>query len=366
MINDIAVWIGSSITLGARTTPAVVTATQTFPYLICQHYGLTEVNKGVPGNTVAQMKARFETDVTAYNPAIVVIEASPNDWDAGIATPVANYEADIRWMIERTYEIGARPVLLVAPANTDTTTANKKLYLDAIREIPLSYPGIVIFDLHRLFAELQHFAGSLSTYLMDDYHPTVLGCSTIAAAAESIEHERGFLIATASPPGTWLAAAGPQIMNRFNLDWQNATIRQKVDAANVSNTGLTNVRVIFRAGNSALTLVNVFIGYNTTGYGFDVAPVRLTFSASNSVVIAANGSVTSDSVAFTIPSGKNLIVSMDTGSTNYRMAGKNDGSFVGWRAYWKQPAGADASNTSPSGYTTSSNYADCVTLIEAM
>lgn len=366
-INTNSVFLGTSITLGTRSTPEVVTASERFSYLIAQEFGLTEINKGVSANDTADMIARFETDVTAYNPAIVSIEAGTNDLDTGSGIDAAQFETNIRWLIERALEIGARVVLWTFPTNTDSTTQTQKDYLDVLRKMPVYYP-IILIDSHAHFAEYRHFNGSLSALLMDDWHPTVAGHAFMAGLAERTEYQKAFLIATEDTGGgggpSWVAATATQTMNR-EVGWQNTTLRQRIDAANIvaGALGLSNVRVTFKAGATAWTINNAFIGQNSSGIGFDSAGVRLTFSGNNNVTIPANTELTSDSVAYGIIPGKSQVISIETGATNYRAAGRNTGSAGGWQSYYK--SGADASNASPASYSTSSDYADGVVLIEA-
>lgn len=78
-------------------------------------------NAGVGGNTVTQLRARFETDVAPHNPAVVIIQVGTNDVyspSSSVFDPNAldNFRGDLDWIIARTRAIGARPIIIGVPA----------------------------------------------------------------------------------------------------------------------------------------------------------------------------------------------------------------------------------------------------------
>lgn len=78
---------------------------------------LTYFNAGIGGNTVQDLKGRWQDDVLNRNPDWVTIKIGINDLHRLLnATPghptFDDFEADYRDIIERTRKAGARPVLI--------------------------------------------------------------------------------------------------------------------------------------------------------------------------------------------------------------------------------------------------------------
>jgi len=68
------------------------------------------INKGISGDTLAGGRARFEKDVVAERPDIVVIELGANDfWRQ--SRPIDNLTADLEAMVVRSKDIGAQVVI---------------------------------------------------------------------------------------------------------------------------------------------------------------------------------------------------------------------------------------------------------------
>lgn len=94
------------------------------------------INSGVPGNTSAMAKERFEKDVLAHKPDLVIIQLGTNDaavdvWKNPRATeprvPIDVYEQNLRGFITRLKAQGAR-VILVTPAPTRWADKLKEMY----------------------------------------------------------------------------------------------------------------------------------------------------------------------------------------------------------------------------------------------
>lgn len=144
--------------------------------------------------------------------------------------------------------------------------------------------------------------------------------------------------------------------------WSGAGIRQVIGNAQISTSG-SKVRVSFRAGTSApLNITGAKIGHKGAGaHQFAGDQVALTFaggSASGSV--AANGTLVSDWVTFSLNEASDLVAAFIIGGSSSALY--NTGAQTGWTAYDK-PAGSDALDANPSGYTNSWT-AVCVSLIE--
>lgn len=70
---------------------------------------ITLVRKGVTGNTASDLLARFDTDVVPFNPRVVLINCSTNDWAAAISR--FEFASRIQELIRRCQAIGAQPIL---------------------------------------------------------------------------------------------------------------------------------------------------------------------------------------------------------------------------------------------------------------
>jgi len=79
-------------------------------------------NAGVGGQTTAQMLARFDTDITPYDPGVVVIGGGTND--TGVGTSLSTFATNIKGLVAKVRSIGAIPILVLAPPN-DTTTGGR-------------------------------------------------------------------------------------------------------------------------------------------------------------------------------------------------------------------------------------------------
>ena len=145
------------------------------------------------------------------------------------------------------------------------------------------------------------------------------------------------------------------------------TIRQVIASAGLSNTGLGKVRVTFRSGASGegLSISSAYIGQaadSGDAYDFQATPVQLKFSGNNGFDIAVNSTITSDEAVFSIPTGKNIIVSFvvdDSAADNTRYKT----SLSNYQYYLKASAD-EAATVNTSGYTTGAN-AVAISLVES-
>lgn len=88
------------------------------------------INKGIPGDTTAQMRLRFHMAVTAYHPTHVLIMGGTND--LFLQEPVAEVVQNIRAMVDLSVAHGIQPILLAPPpVNEAISPAQKELFVDA-------------------------------------------------------------------------------------------------------------------------------------------------------------------------------------------------------------------------------------------
>ena len=157
--------MGDSTTAG---TPAFASPVETPPagkgdptsqysYWLMQSHPEWEVlNRGVNGERSDQIRARFERDVVAARPALVVLIAGVNDVYQG--RPVDVVTGHLRWMYDRARKSGIRVVAgTILPYDTATPEQNLKMHrstpgsgdrrkptrrsASSIRGLPLQRPG---------------------------------------------------------------------------------------------------------------------------------------------------------------------------------------------------------------------------------
>jgi hypothetical protein len=162
IIRNSGAWTGSSITFGVRSG---VTLDQALPTL----GGITRrlipsLNKGVGGDTSTGMLARFESDILAFHPAMVSIEACYNDPGAAITVPTCT--ANVTAMIQKAQASGARVTLWV-PTFSCTPALDSSIapYRTAIRGLAVTF-STDLFDTYNDFVALP--GATQSTYIMGD------------------------------------------------------------------------------------------------------------------------------------------------------------------------------------------------------
>ncbi len=166
--------------------------------------------------------------------------------------------------------------------------------------------------------------------------------------------------------GAWVTSASSGIDANSGLH-ANRTIRVLINSAGLTNTGMSGVRVSFKASSAEILGIGAaYIGQAADAgdaYDFQAAPVQLLFGGAGSVEIAAGGTVVSDEAVFTIPAGKNIIVSFYVVNNTSKDGVLSKNSVANWMSYYKD-ATNDASTVNASGYS-SSTYTFAVSLVES-
>lgn len=156
---------------------------------IAEDLGVTVINAGVGGNSTVHARERFETDVLAHNPDVVIIGFGGND-QAVIRdslknlVPIEEYRANLIYFLEQIRAQGGDVVFItVTPTMPERYTPwdynlhyiyedGKVLdrYCNAVREIARDYKcGLV--DIHREYDLI-----ALDDYMLGDgMHPSDLG-----------------------------------------------------------------------------------------------------------------------------------------------------------------------------------------------
>lgn len=78
---------------------------------------------GIGGNTIAQMLARFDTDVAPHRPNVVVVMAGTNDTNSSNLTTMTDYADRMNTLLAKCVGIGARLVVCTIPPNNNVSGA---------------------------------------------------------------------------------------------------------------------------------------------------------------------------------------------------------------------------------------------------
>lgn len=152
------------------------------------------------------------------------------------------------------------------------------------------------------------------------------------------------------PPAEWQTTA-EVALDTNDAGWNGYTLRQRIEAAQLSNLQGSGSRITFRSSVSAggMTIAKAYIGQAaTTGdtYDFAATPIQLLFAGMANVTVAQNAEVQSDEAEFYPATGQPLLLSM---YFNAASATYSKNTQTGWLSYYKAGDSAAAVNTS--GYT---------------
>ncbi|ACO45190.1 SGNH/GDSL hydrolase family protein [Deinococcus deserti] len=116
--------IGDSITDAGRTQgtgewgQGYVRMVRALLLASCPELNLKVINRGVSGDSVRDLSARWEQDVTAHQPDWVSIKIGVNDvWRAfagqpDLAVPPEEYQERLSGLLDRTIQAGGQPLLM--------------------------------------------------------------------------------------------------------------------------------------------------------------------------------------------------------------------------------------------------------------
>lgn len=361
------VFLGDSL-MAPRTSPQTVTATQTFPYLISQRRGCTEINKGVAGDTTTGMKNRFAADIEASNPDLLVIMSENDAWGPyGIS--LATSEANWRWMIERAQTLSIPLVIMTPPIiidpgnNLDVTAqiADSADYIQLQRALAQEY-GVPAIDVHAHTAEkLYRDPVDTADDYMDPWHRTVQGNAGIDAIAALPQY--AYVFAGLEPSG-WETVAGPITTSGESYNWYGYGVCQFIDMEQIANISGTTIRITFKAGTSkGLKISTAYVGHapdSGNDYSYDAAPTALSFPSG--ATATANGSFSGEAT-FTINLAKRgLVICFDFVESANDAGAKVASGQTGWQGYYKG-SNPDISQQTKSGWSNG-NAVDMVTGIQ--
>lgn len=192
---------GNSITAIRKTVDQVFA--QRLPSLLLEE-GITAevINSGIPGSHTGSIKDhnlfkirhgmdRFETDVLAHNPDLVIIGFGTNDAhidgaspDGPSRIPLAAYKRNLEFMINK-LQVKEIKVILLAPNGLkgkypEYQNDRLKQYVAVVKELSKKYQtGLV--DNFELFSSYQiNGVSSIDDLLLDGVHPNDKGHKLIA------------------------------------------------------------------------------------------------------------------------------------------------------------------------------------------
>jgi acyl-CoA thioesterase-1 len=178
--QEVCLFLGDSITLGARTTPAIVKENERFSYMVARDLNCVEVNAGISRDTSIGGISRLPGLLAARRFDRIFVMFGTNDAHWGVSP--RDYERSMRKIIEAARNSGAQVTLLTPPASKNPhTSARLPYFVGPLREFPSAYPDITLVDIYDVY-QRERRAGNLDALLMDDWHPTAQGHQVIARA----------------------------------------------------------------------------------------------------------------------------------------------------------------------------------------
>ncbi|HEY3378450.1 MAG TPA: SGNH/GDSL hydrolase family protein [Armatimonadota bacterium] len=188
---------GDSITDAGRSREDDTQLGSGYPALIaawlaaqCPARRLTVLNRGISGDRIYDLEARWQEDCLSLCPDVLSILIGINDtwrnFDSNTPSPVSEFEACYRRLLDQARaQTGATLVLLepfVLPTSPDRVTWRSDLdgRIAAVRRVARDYRAIYI-PLDGLFAAASA-QRDLTVWAADGVHPTPAGHALIAQA----------------------------------------------------------------------------------------------------------------------------------------------------------------------------------------
>jgi len=140
-------------------------------------------NAGVPGQTTAQIAARFQSDVVSYNPGTVVIMGGTNDASVGSLsqTALAATVANLKSMIDAAKSAGIQPIICTIPPRSDASNynLNAQQINAAIHQLAQA-ERIMLVDFYSVLADPVTGQYKSGYDRSDGIHPSFTGAKAMA------------------------------------------------------------------------------------------------------------------------------------------------------------------------------------------
>lgn len=155
----------------------------------------TILNRGIGGDRIGDLRARWETDAIALAPSTLSVYVGVNDtwrrFDQGLETSIEHFEGVYRELLEEARAASNPRLILVEPFLAPLSEEQREWLddLDGKRDAVASLAtefGAAFVPLHRILtvAAAHHGAAAIAA---DGVHPTELGVELIAEAWEAAE-----------------------------------------------------------------------------------------------------------------------------------------------------------------------------------
>ncbi|KKM08773.1 hypothetical protein SY88_21925 [Clostridiales bacterium PH28_bin88] len=185
------VGIGDSLTYGYPYGPDA-----SWLNLAAGAIGLKAVNKGMNGETTAEMVERFDRDVIRLKPRAVMILGGTNDAWAGATA--AEVEENIRVMVDQAIRAGILPVIALPPPlcqqGSDIPASFLARMAEALKSYRQAYRGLTasrglrLLDFHHSLLDPDTGWGR-KDFFVDDAHPNRKGYRAMAEVALTLFRE---------------------------------------------------------------------------------------------------------------------------------------------------------------------------------
>lgn len=193
--NQKIVFIGDSITDAGRRDLAppygngYVSMVRNMLIARYPHLGLTFLNRGVSGNTVREIAARYERDVIAERPHWLSLMVGINDvyrqfhGDPATAVFPVEYQATLRLLVHRAQETcGAQVILLspymIEPDREQPMRRQMEVYAALMAQVAAEFKTLYV-DLQEAFAQVLRVSPA-QLWSEDRFHPHGVGHALIA------------------------------------------------------------------------------------------------------------------------------------------------------------------------------------------
>jgi len=153
------------------------------------------LNRGIGGDRIGDLRARWETDAIALAPSTLSVYVGVNDtwrrFDQGLETSIEHFEGIYRELLEEARAASNPRLILVEPFLAPVSEEQREWLddlagkRDAVASLATEF-GAAFVPLHRILtvAAAHHGAAAIAA---DGVHPTELGAELIAEAWEAAE-----------------------------------------------------------------------------------------------------------------------------------------------------------------------------------
>lgn len=195
--NRVVLFQGDSITDCGRDFARPHHLGTGYPALVASRFAgrhpekrVTFLNRGISGNTSADLLARWQVDAIDLQPHLVSILIGINDtwrrYDSGVPTPTAAFEANYRAVLEATRRslqarlVLCEPFLLPVMPGQEGWREDLDPKIEVVRRLAGEY-GALLLPLDGLFGQAASHRPA-SFWLPDGVHPSPAGHVLIADA----------------------------------------------------------------------------------------------------------------------------------------------------------------------------------------